>query len=197
MRAVSVRMLLPWRRWNLQIMRLSKWNPLCECCLSYGKQQWTTYLRSQNYPSSVYGINEDYLSIRKYSIEEGDMFTEQDILSSAKVCVIGKTIVDNLFTGGESPAGKVIRFNKIPFKVVGVLVERIQQYGNGSGQSDVGSLYNRSKESWQLRTCLGITASALKRRVYRTSDCGIEDLLRHNHSYNWRTTTISISVAAG
>ncbi|HNU37229.1 MAG TPA: ABC transporter permease, partial [Macellibacteroides fermentans] len=70
---------------------------------------------AKNYPSSVYGINEDYLSIRKYSIEEGDMFTEQDILSSAKVCVIGKTIVDNLFTGGESPVGKVIRFNKIPF----------------------------------------------------------------------------------
>ena len=76
---------------------------------------------ANNYPSSVSGVSIDYLKIRQLTVEQGDMFTEADIKTSAKVCVIGKTIVDNLFPDGESPIGKIIRFNKIPFRVVGVL----------------------------------------------------------------------------
>ncbi len=76
---------------------------------------------ANNYPTSIYGISPDYLEIRKYSVAEGDMFGEQDIISSAKVCVVGKTIVDNLFTNGENPVGKIIRFGKIPFRIVGIL----------------------------------------------------------------------------
>lgn len=76
---------------------------------------------NNNYPSSVSGVGLEYLDIRQLSVESGDMFTEADIQSSAKVCVIGKTIVDNLFPDGSDPIGKIIRFNKIPFRVVGVL----------------------------------------------------------------------------
>ena len=49
------------------------------------------------------------------------MFTEQDIQTAAKVCVVGKTVVDNLFPDGSNPVGKVIRFQKLPFRIVGVL----------------------------------------------------------------------------
>ena len=137
---------------------------------------------AKNYPSSVYGINEDYLSIRKYSIEEGDMFTEQDILSSAKVCVIGKTIVDNLITGGESPVGKVIRFNKIPFKVVGVLKSK----GYNSMGMDQDNLMLAPYTTVQKRVLAithlqGITASALKEEYTEQAIAEIEDLLRRNH----------------
>ena len=137
---------------------------------------------AKNYPSSVYGINEDYLSIRKYSIEEGDMFTEQDILSSAKVCVIGKTIVDNLFTGGESLVGKVIRFNKIPFKVVGVLKSK----GYNSMGMDQDNLMLAPYTTVQKRVLAithlqGITASALKEEYTEQAIAEIEDLLRRNH----------------
>lgn len=76
---------------------------------------------NNNYPSSVSGVGTDYLEIRQLSVENGEMFTEADIQTSAKVCVIGKTIRDNLFPGGEDPVGRIIRFNQIPFRVVGVL----------------------------------------------------------------------------
>ena len=137
---------------------------------------------AKNYPSSVYGINEDYLSIRKYSIEEGDMFTEQDILSSAKVCVIGKTIVDNLFTGGESTVGKVIRFNNILFKVVGVLKSK----GYNSMGMDQDNLMLAPYTTVQKRVLAithlqGITASALKEEYTEQAIAEIEDLLRRNH----------------
>ena len=76
---------------------------------------------ANNYPSSINGVNRDYLEIRQLTVESGDMFTDEDIVSSAKVCIRGKTIVDNLFPDGSDPVGQVIRFNKIPFQVVGVL----------------------------------------------------------------------------
>lgn len=76
---------------------------------------------SNNYPSSIYGVDVDYLEIRQLSVEDGDLFTDLDVQTNAKVCVIGKTIADNLFTNGENPIGEVIRFNKIPFKIIGVL----------------------------------------------------------------------------
>lgn len=70
-------------------------------------------------PPSTY--HPDYMEIRRYEVEDGDMFSDQDVQTAAKVCVIGKTVVDNLFPGGENPVGKVIRFQKLPFRVVGVL----------------------------------------------------------------------------
>ena len=76
---------------------------------------------NNNTPSTIYGVNGDYLKIRQLSIEDGEMFTDEDIKSSAKVCVVGKTVVDNLFPDGVDPVGKVIRFNTIPFRIVGVL----------------------------------------------------------------------------
>ena len=76
---------------------------------------------NNNTPSSMYGVSIGYLDIRQLKVEEGDMFTEEDIRTSAKVCVIGKTVADNLFTKGEDPVGRVIRFKSIPFRVVGVL----------------------------------------------------------------------------
>ena len=76
---------------------------------------------NNNTPSTIYGVNGDYLKIRQLSIEDGEMFTGEDIKSSAKVCVVGKTVVDNLFPDGADPVGKVIRFNTIPFRIVGVL----------------------------------------------------------------------------
>ncbi len=79
---------------------------------------------ANNYPSTITGVTDGYLEIRQLKLASGAMFSEMDILTSAKVCVIGKTIQDNLFPDGEDPIGQVIRFKTIPLRVVGVLEEK-------------------------------------------------------------------------
>ena len=78
---------------------------------------------SNNWPTSIYGVSPEYLKIRDWGVDEGSMFTEDDIESYAKVAVIGKTVQENLFPN-ENPIGKMIRFKNIPFKVIGVLKEK-------------------------------------------------------------------------
>ncbi len=79
---------------------------------------------ANNYPSNITGVTSDYLDIRQLKLESGAMFTDMDVKTSAKVCIIGKTIKDYLFTNGEDPVGKIIRFKQIPFRVIGVLAEK-------------------------------------------------------------------------
>jgi len=76
---------------------------------------------ASNWPTTIQGVSPAYLEIRKLSVKEGIGFSEQDVKSSAKVCLLGKTVVDNLFPNGADPIGKIIRFGKIPFQVIGVL----------------------------------------------------------------------------
>ena len=84
---------------------------------------------SNNWPGNLQGGNEHLLAIRNFEIEKGNNFTEYDVRTAAKVCIVGKTVVDNLFPNGEEPIGKTIRFGKIPFKIVGTLVEKGTQLG--------------------------------------------------------------------
>ena len=141
-----------------------------------------TIYGANNYPTSVYGVNQDYLDIRKYTVGEGELFTDQDILTSAKVCLVGKTIVDNLFTNGEDPLGKVIRFNKIPFKIIGVLTSK----GYNSMGMDQDDLILAPYTTIQKRVLAithlqGIYASALTEDMTEQAEEEISDLLRRNH----------------
>ena len=91
---------------------------------------------NNNAPSTIYGVNQDYLEIRKLEVEEGEMFDDDDIKAGAKVCIIGKTVADNLFPDGTDPIGHVIRFNSIPFRIVGKL--KSKGYNSmGMDQDDV------------------------------------------------------------
>jgi putative ABC transport system permease protein len=89
-----------------------------------------------NWPTSIQGVAPEYLDIRQLKIKDGIMFSEADIAASAKVCLLGKTVVDNLFPGGEDPIGQVIRFGGIPLQVIGVLVPKGQS-NFGQDQDDV------------------------------------------------------------
>ena len=101
---------------------------------------------SNNYPSSVSGVSIDYLNIRQLSVEQGEMFSENDIRTAAKVCVIGKTIVDNLFPDGSDPIGKVIRCNQIPMRGCGrIEVQRLQLHGTGSRRCGTRPIHYRNE----------------------------------------------------
>lgn len=91
---------------------------------------------NNNYPSTVYGVTSDYFDIRKFKVKEGMMFSDVDVKSAAKVCIIGKTVVDNIFPDGTDPVGRVIRFGKIPLTVIGVL-EPKGTNSMGQDQDDV------------------------------------------------------------
>lgn len=91
---------------------------------------------SDNWPSTLQGIDVDYFKIRKLELAEGTQFSEQDVTNAKKICIVGKTVVKNLFPDGSSPIGKTIRYNKIPFKIVGVLEEKGQNQ-MGQDQDDV------------------------------------------------------------
>ena len=137
---------------------------------------------ANNYPSSVTGVSPEYLEIRQLSIENGTMFTNADIQSSAKVCVIGKTIVDNLFPDGSDPIGKVIRFNKIPFKVVGVL--KSKGYNSmGMDQDDVvlAPYTTVMKRLLAVTYLQGIFASALTEDMTDNATEEITAILRKNY----------------
>ncbi len=137
---------------------------------------------NNNTPSTIYGISPDYMQIRQQKVKDGEMFTDEEVRSSAKVCVIGKTVVDNLFTNGEDPVGKVIRFNKIPFCVVGVLESKCYN-SLGMDQDDVvlAPYTTVMKRILSVTYLQGINASAVTEDM---TDLAIEDItsiLRENH----------------
>ncbi|WP_304264758.1 ABC transporter permease [Phocaeicola plebeius] len=137
---------------------------------------------SNNYPSSVSGVSIDYLTIRQLTVEQGEMFTEEDIRTAAKVCVIGKTIVDNLFPDGQDPIGKIIRCNQVPLRVVGVL--KSKGYNSmGMDQDDVVlSPYTTVMKRLLAQTYLsGIFASALTEDMTEEAVDEITNILRREH----------------
>ena len=137
---------------------------------------------SNNYPSSVSGVSIDYLNIRQLSVEQGEMFSENDIRTAAKVCVIGRTIVDNLFPDGSDPIGKVIRCNQIPMRVVGVL--KSKGYNSmGQDQDDVVlAPYTTVMKRLLAQTYLGgIFASALTEDMTEEAVEEITSILRREH----------------
>ena len=137
---------------------------------------------ANNTPTTVYGVNLDYLDIRRYKVADGDVFTEHDIKTAAKVCLIGQTVVDELFTNGENPVGKVIRFGTIPFRIVGVL-ESKGYNSMGMDQDDliIAPYTTVQKRILAITHLQEIVCSALS-EVYTDDAIGeITDILRTNH----------------
>lgn len=137
---------------------------------------------NNNTPSTIYGISPDYLKIRQQKVKDGEMFTDEEVRSSAKVCVIGKTVADNLFTNGEDPVGKVVRFNKIPFRVVGILESKgYNSFGMDQDDVVLAPYTTVMKRILSVTYLQGINASAVTEDM---TDLAIEDItsiLRENH----------------
>jgi putative ABC transport system permease protein len=91
---------------------------------------------NSNWPTTIYGGNEDYLEIKSWTVVSGRNLTDSEAKGSAKVCLIGRTVADELFGEGIDPTGETIRFKNIPFKIIGVL-EQKGQNSFGQDQDDV------------------------------------------------------------
>jgi putative ABC transport system permease protein len=137
---------------------------------------------NNNYPSSVTGVGTDYLTIRQLTIKSGDMFTETDILTSAKVCLIGKTIVDNLFPDGSDPIGKVVRFNKVPFRVVGVLnAKGYNTWGQDQDNIVLAPYSTVMKRLLSVTYLQDIIASAITEDMTDYATDEVTQILRRDH----------------
>ncbi|OXL42883.1 multidrug ABC transporter substrate-binding protein [Segatella copri] len=145
---------------------------------------------NNNTQSSIYGVNQDYLSIRQLKVADGEMFTDTDIKAAAKVCILGQTVVDYLFSDGSDPIGKVVRFNSIPFRVVGVL----QKKGYNSMGMDQDDLvlapYTTVMKRILAQTYLGgIVCSAITEEASQPAQDQISEILRRNHKLKEATET--------
>ena len=137
---------------------------------------------NNNTPSTIYGISPDYMEIRQLKIEDGEMFTDEDIKTSAKVCVIGKTVADNLFTNGEDPVGKVIRYNKIPFRIIGVLKAKgYNSFGTDQDDMVLAPYTTVMKRILSVTYLQGINASAITEDMTDLAIDDITSILRESH----------------
>lgn len=145
---------------------------------------------NNNTQSSIYGVNQDYLSIRQLKVADGEMFTDTDIKAAAKVCILGQTVVDYLFPDGSDPIGKIVRFNSIPFRVIGVL----QKKGYNSMGMDQDDLvlapYTTVMKRILAQTYLGgIVCSAITEEASQPAQDQISEILRRNHKLKDATET--------
>ena len=137
---------------------------------------------ANNTPTTVYGVGLDYMDIRRYKVADGDMFTEQDIHAAAKVCVIGRSVADDLFTDGANPVGKIVRFGSIPFRIVGVL-ESKGYNSMGMDQDDliIAPYTTVQKRILAITHLQQIVCSALSEAHTDEAIDEITDILRTNH----------------
>lgn len=145
---------------------------------------------NNNTQSTLYGVNREYLDIRQLSVSDGDMFTDQDIKAGTKVCILGQTVVDYLFPDGSDPVGRVVRFNTIPFRVIGVLKKK--GYNSmGMDQDDlVLAPYTTVMKRILAQTYLSeIQASAITEDVTDKATAEMTTILRRNHKLKDATDT--------
>jgi len=137
---------------------------------------------SKNWPTYIYGVTPDYFYIRNLEIKSGTVFTERDAKISKKVCLIGKTIVDNLFGEGTNPVGKNIRFNKIPFKIIGIIKSKGEStFGSDQDNIIIAPFATVQKRILAITYTQTIQASTKSKEVTEQAIDEIEKLLRQRH----------------
>ncbi|MBO4645919.1 MAG: ABC transporter permease [Bacteroidales bacterium] len=141
---------------------------------------------SKNHSGSLQGVSPDYLEIRKYGMASGIMFTDEHVRSNAKVCVIGQTIVDELFGSGADPIGKSIRCGRVPLKVIGVLESKGQNQ-MGQDQDDIvlvpyTTIQTRFAGNKNRNNFNMIFASATSEEESELAATEITYILRNNHN---------------
>ncbi len=137
---------------------------------------------SLNWPTSMQGVSPDYLSIRDWKLNDGIPFTDADVNSAAKVCLIGQTVLKNIFSPGEDPVGKIIRFNKIPVKIIGVLAEKGENtFGQDQDDIILAPYTTVQKRMLAINYVQTIYASAVDEQSSVAATNEISTILRRQH----------------
>lgn len=135
-----------------------------------------------NWSTSVQGVFPEYLSIRSWTVQEGSAFTSQDVKAASKVCLLGQTVVNNLFTNGENPVGKNIRFKNIPFKVVGVLSKKGENtFGQDQDDVILTPVSTVQKRILSTNYYQSIFASAIDEKSTDKASEEVKQVLRTSH----------------
>lgn len=139
---------------------------------------------NQNWSTLIYGTTPELLEIREWSLQSGRVFTQQDLDGANKVCLLGQTVVDNLF-GGIDPIGQIVRIKKVPFTVIGVLHPKGQStFGTDQDDTIFVPLTTAQKRLFgqhfpgMVRV---ITVQAREPEVMKTVEEQITELLRQRH----------------
>ncbi len=138
----------------------------------YGNQNWYTHLR---------GVSPEYFSIRRWPIQEGSAFTEHEVDSAADVCVLGLTVVQNLF-GSENPVGKTVRIQNLPFRVIGVLASKGQSpFGQDEDDTIIMPFTTVQKKIIGIDWLQFVICSAISQEAIHPAEVQIASLLRERH----------------
>ncbi|HVT86615.1 MAG TPA: ABC transporter permease [Chitinophagaceae bacterium] len=137
---------------------------------------------SNNWTTTIQGVSPDYLTIRSWPLQDGVNFTDQDVKTAAKVCLIGQTIISYLFPNGEDPLGKTIRFKNIPFKIIGILSKKGENTF-GQDQDDIVLAPVTTVQKRILATIYyqTIFASAIDEKSTDKATDEITNILRASH----------------
>ena len=137
---------------------------------------------SSNWPTTIYGGSEQYLEIRSWKVVSGRNITDSEAAGSAKVCLVGRTVADELFGEGIDPTGETIRFKSIPFKIIGVLEEKGQN-SFGQDQDDVIiAPYTTVQKRILAQTHIqSIQMSARSAEESTLAESQVEEVLRRTH----------------
>ncbi len=137
---------------------------------------------ANNWPTTIQGVSPDYLTIRALTIKDGVNFSDQQVREFAKVCLVGKTVVDNLFPNGEDPIGQTIRFGNIPMQIIGVLTPKGQNtFGQDQDDIIIAPYTTVMKRILATTYLQSIYASAVSEEMSDSAVTQITTLLRQAH----------------
>ncbi|GAA3514362.1 ABC transporter permease [Aquimarina addita] len=137
---------------------------------------------SNNWPSTIYGVNPEYLTIKAVDLQSGSMFTDAEVQSASKVVLLGQTVVDNIFPDGQEPVGQMIRFNNIPFIVIGVLEEKGENtFGQDQDDVVIAPYTTVQKRILAIDHLNQIMASAISEDDAQDAVTQVTEILRSQH----------------
>lgn len=137
---------------------------------------------NQNTQTTVYGVSEEYLEIRKLTVCNGRVFTQAETRSMSKVCILGQTVVENLFGKDNDPIGMIIRIKNLPFEVIGVLTDKGES-GMGMDQDDLilAPYTTVQRRLAAIDYINGIYASATSETKSTMAMAEVKEILRRTH----------------